>query len=742
MNIMAAIGCLALFAPVAERASEQREYRAIRTIDRIVVDGRASERTWQRAAVDDRFVEQQPKLGAKPDVRTSIRVAYDDLALYVLVDAQATPGELRVRTLRRDNEGIFADDAVYVKIDANHDHRNGYLFGVNAEGAQIDALGLDDGRELVLQWDGVWEAEVERRDDGYTAEFRIPLAILGIKRASERTLGLHVSRDRPRGNATYDWRLIVPPRSRMAASQFGDLTGLRHLEARRAIEYTPYALARTTLRPGFSVDPRLRPNIANGGDVRVQIGAGSYVEASLLTDFAQVEADEVQVARDRFPLFFPERRPFFLNGLDVFEFGLPREAQLLFSRRIGLVDGSPIALLGGAKVYGRAGSLAYGVLHVQTLGSPSVPSRGVAASPPDSVSVGRVRVRLAPSFNLGLLAMGRHRFGEADADHAAGGIDGLLLSRDGHFRWYSVAAGTFNQYPARAAEDGASAADVATSATRELGSSAATQAEYRGLFVRPLLSWSWSDRGFDPALGFYRRTGTSKQTAGLSLVPRPRRLGLREVTFGPSFTIETDAAYTRRIGQQLQGFAEASWRNGVELLYGVVSFVDDVAQPFVLYGHEIEARRYHGLRHLVEIESPERRAVEAELAYEYIELFGGRVHQPSAAVTARAGKHFTVAGAYTHRVGYLDNRERRLNFGFANANVDVAITRSLAFDVLLRVDLSPEEPRVGMQTRLRWRFAPGSDLFVVYRSDHPLHGAAFHELTVKVAVYLRALVGR
>src|SRR5690606_26286012 len=168
-------------------------------------------------------------------------------------------------------------------------------------------------------------------------------------------------RDHPSRNATYDWALIVPPRSPMAASQFGDLTGLRNSQAQRAIEFTPYMLLRTDLEPRWTLDPRRRPNYAAGGDLRVQIGAGSYVEASLLTDFAQVEADEVQVARDRFPLFFPERRPFFINGLDVFNFGRPGEAQLFFSRRIGLVDGRPVPILGGLKVYGRSGIVSYGI---------------------------------------------------------------------------------------------------------------------------------------------------------------------------------------------------------------------------------------------------------------------------------------------------------------------------------------------------------------------------------------------
>ena len=313
-----------------------RAYRAMRAVDAITVDGRATERTWQLAPPDDRFTERQPEVGAEPPLRTTVRVAYDDSNLYVFIECESEPGDVIVRTLRRDNGGIYDDDTVTVKIDPSNNNRDAVALGVNAEGAQIDSLALDDGGQWITEWDAVWFAETVRRDDGYTVEYQIPFAILGIKSAKEKVIGFNISRDHPRRNATYDWRLFVPPRSPMSASQFGDVTGLRDVQAQRAIELTPYALARTNLQPEFTVDPRRRPNLATGGDLRLQVGEASYIEASFNTDFAQVEADEVQVARDRFPLFFPERRPFFINGLDAFNFGRPSEAQLFFSRRVGL----------------------------------------------------------------------------------------------------------------------------------------------------------------------------------------------------------------------------------------------------------------------------------------------------------------------------------------------------------------------------------------------------------------------
>ncbi len=178
-------------------------------------------------------------------------------------------------------------------------------------------------------------------------------------------------------------------------------------------------------------------------------------------------------------------------------------------------------------------------------------------------------------------------------------------------------------------------------------------------------------------------------------------------------------------------------------------FVDEVQDDFTLYLHTVEADRYAGFRNRVFAGAPSRRAFGGGISYEFIELFGGRAHQPSANVTLRLGKHFTVRADYTHLVGRLRDDGEDFDFGFANGNVDIAITRNLAFDNLVRLDLSPGAQRVGMQSRIRWRFLPGSDLFLVYRNDLPLGSglqdalprANFHELTLKVAYYLRSFVG-
>jgi hypothetical protein len=295
--------------------------------------------------------------------------------------------------------------------------------------------------------------------------------------------------------------------------------------------------------------------------------------------------------------------------------------------------------------------------------------------------------------------------------------------------------------------DASGAATAGRDPIADVGSSASSSLEYRGLYVRPGLFWLWSDEDFDPKLGFYRRPGSSRQEAKIDFAPRPVVWGLREVVFGPKYSIETTPEYDQRLTQNATARVQANWGNGSQLGYEVGHFIDDVQAPFELYLYEVPAQRYTGFRHRANANTPGRRALEANVSYEYIELFGGIAHQPSAQLTARLGKHVTLSGRYTHLIGHLADEAQDFNFGFANGNADFAITRNLAFDNLLRVDLSPGNERVGLQSRLRWRYMPGSDLFVVYRTNQPVgtdpidvNRSPFHELTVKLTVYLRAFL--
>jgi hypothetical protein len=734
-----------------------RSVEAVRTQEEMKIDGAADEAVWNAAPHGRGFQEREPNLGGEPEFATSFQVAYDENFLYVLVRADIPADQVRVRTLQRDSFGIFGDSTISVKLDPHHDRRSAVNLAVNADGAQVDIMSLEDGRVGIREWDAVWEAEVGRRDDGYDAEFKIPFAILGIKGGKASTMGIDITRDEPIRNATFDWRLIVPPRHPVSASSFGTLTGLTNVKAQRALEFTPYLAASTDFEPVFRLDPRRRANLAAGADARLQVGAGSYVEASVLTDFAQVEADQVQVANDRFPLFFPERRPFFINGLDVFNFGRPREAQLFFSRRIGLDGGAPTPIAGGVKAYGRSGPISYGVLNVQTLrrlphDQAEEDDESFERVAPENFTVARVRMQTGRYASLGILGVGKHRVGEADHDLLSGGIDGELRALEGKLRTYAFIATNYSQVTAQEAEideiDG-TLLSPATPADEKVGYSAHALAEYQGLYVRPGINWIWSDEQFEAPLGFYRRPGTASQSAWIKFAPRPRFWGLREVEFGPRGNVTTDPLYTDILTRDWGHNFRMRWRVPWSLSYDVSYLQDEVFDAFEIYGYEVAPKEYAGFRHGAGLSSPGRQFISADFNYNYSQRFGGEAHEFRGKLRLRASKHFSLEGTYTHLLGHLEDEASSFDFGYLNGTVLVAIHRNLIWDNLVRYSLQPSNERVGLQSRIRWRYMPGSDIFLVYRNDIPLEEAAaaedasnFHSLTLKATFYLRMLLRR
>jgi hypothetical protein len=722
--------------------------------EEMTVDGRGDEPVWSRAAVGDRFMERTPELGGEPPVRTTFQVAYDSNGLYVLVRADTT-GDPIVRTLQRDSFGVFADDSIALKIDAHHDRRSAVTLAVNADGTQVDTLTLEDGRVGIREWDAVWKAVAHRREGGFDVEFWVPFAILGVKGGKSITMGLDVTRDDPIRQATYDWRLIVPPRHPVSASSFGTLTGLEDITAQRALEFTPYVAASTDFTPVFRFDPRRRANLAAGGDARIQIGTGSYVEASVLTDFAQVEADQVQVARDRFPLFFPERRPFFINGLDVFNFGRQREGQLFFSRRIGLDAGLPVPIAGGVKAYGRTGPVSYGVLNVQTLRQlPHDDEFGEdEGTPPENFSVGRIRVQTGKLASVGLLVAGKQRFGTPEDGAFSGGVDGEIRALGGKLRTYAFAATTYldrGEIAEELDEDG-NVETEATPAEERADASGHLYVEYQGLYVRPRASWLWSGENFEAPLGFYRRPGTAKQDARIEFAPRPRAWGLREIVVGPRTSFTTNPDYSELLTHEHGGGIEFRFRNPWQFEYRLRWNSDQVQDDFDLYTHTVPAATYTGWRHEFELESPRRNAISGRLNYQRLQLFGGEAQQFRINGNVRLSKHFTVSADYTHLIGQLAGADQVFNFGFLNGTVLAAINPRWVWDNLVRLNLEPGSETLGLQSRLRWRYRPGSDVFLVYRNSLPLGPMPtdpeeivdpFHSLTLKVTFYLRALLRR
>lgn len=324
---------------------------AQRTSTALVIDGKDNDEVWRTAAVIRDFRTFQPTEDSAPSFPTEARVAYDAHNIYIFVRAfDSHPDSIKKLLARRDVR--ICCDQIKVVIDSYHDRRTGFEFAVNPGGVKRDYAMYGDDQQEDDAWDGVWEVATQVDSLGWTAEFRIPLSQLRYAHAPTNTFGFAIWRDIDRhGGERVAWP-VYRPSKRGFVSQLGDLVGLDGLEAPRRLELAPYVVAKNVPAPGFERDQKFD----GGADIKYGITSNITVDATVNPDFGQVEADPSVVNLTSFETFYQERRPFFVEGTGIFNFGVDcnivncRGEGLFYSRRIGH---DPSRIIGAAKITGR-----------------------------------------------------------------------------------------------------------------------------------------------------------------------------------------------------------------------------------------------------------------------------------------------------------------------------------------------------------------------------------------------------
>jgi len=364
MHKVVVMTALTLVAAAGAHAqvSVTRTLRIERIQTEIRVDGRLDEPVWSQIAPESGFVQTEPLEGQPVSERTEARIFYDDRNLYFAFWCyDSEPAKMIARFDTHDARTY--SDSVNIFLDPYGDRRTGYFFSVNARGVQFDGVmaegsGGDDPVDDT--WDGIWQSAARLEDSGWSAEVAIPFK--SIRFAPSQTWGINLGRDIVRKNETANWQLVARFDGFMRPSKAGLLEGIGDVEPGRNIEVIPYASSR--IRRG-AFDAREDGEKYEGGvDVRWGVLPNATVNLTVNPDFADTEADEINISISRFELFFPEKRTFFNEGANFFATPL----DLFFTRRVGarLPDGQPQRILLGAKLTGKVGPWSLGLLEART----------------------------------------------------------------------------------------------------------------------------------------------------------------------------------------------------------------------------------------------------------------------------------------------------------------------------------------------------------------------------------------
>ncbi len=438
--LIAAVAGKAL-AQTASSSAPRPVAQAIELVTSPVIDGNVlDDPAWQGAEPITDFWQIQPDAGQPASQRTAVYVGYTATALHIGVVAyDDEPLEIISTDSRRDSS-LDDTDSIKVLIDGLLDRQNGYIFGTNPAGIEFDGqISREGAGQFVfggqggfnLNWDAPWTVKSQVSDIGWSTEMEIPFTSLRFGRGEIQEWGFNFERRIRRNNEVAFWAPMSQDRSLFRVSEAGSIQGIR-VPRQRNLQFTPYVLGKA--QRGGSLSGTETDEEA-GFDLKYSISPSLTLDATYNTDFAQVEVDDQQINLDRFSLFFPEKRPFFLENAGQFTVGNPREVELFFSRRIGIgTSGRQTPIDGGLRLSGKLG----GTTNVGLLFMSSEAVAGFASG--NKYAVARVNQELANRSSVGFLIVNRDGDGSllgngSDDENQTYAIDGrwgigenLLLS--------------------------------------------------------------------------------------------------------------------------------------------------------------------------------------------------------------------------------------------------------------------------------------------------------------------------
>ena len=534
-----------------------------------LIDGEVlDDPAWTQVPAIQEMWQTQPNVGQPGSEKTEIRIAYDDANFYVgVICYDSAPERLVVSDARRDADLTNTDAFMFI-LDTYHDLQNGFVFGTNPIGIEYDAQVDNEGQGnfnanrqqggtiggFNINWDASWDVSTKVTEYGWVAEFVIPFRTLRYKTGENVTWGFNFRRNIRKTNEIDYWAPIPIGFTLNRLSLAGDLTNL-DLKSPGNLKFIPYLLnqnSKVSNREG--IDSKFEV----GADLKYSISPSVTLDLTYNTDFAQVEVDEEQVNLDRFNLFFPEKRPFFLENAGLFGVGSPGEVDLFFSRRIGIGEsGQAVPIIGGTRLSGRINKTSVGILSMFT--------EGIAESniSQNNFSVARVNHEFGGRSALGAAFIGR--FG---MDHIEGDQN-QTFALDG--KWGLGKKARLSGYLAKSNTPG----------IEEKDHSLKLQADYQWNNWELTGAYTEVGEGFNPEVGFLLREAFRKPEFRVLYHWRPQQkfAGLLELRPHVSYRSYWD----------FNGFLETSylhidnhweWVSGLEIHTGINYTVEGVKQDF------------------------------------------------------------------------------------------------------------------------------------------------------------------
>mgnify|MGYP003632370221 FL=1 len=677
-----------------------------------MIDGNIlKDEVWQKIKPFGGLLQSQPNYGQMASERTEIRIAYTEHTFYLAVVCyDSDPDGLVVSDARRDAL-LDNTDAFLFIVDTYKDNQNGFIFGTNSLGVEYDAQVDNEGQGnqntnrqqggtiggFNLNWDGSWKVRTSVHDEGWSAEFAIPLRTIRFQPGKD--WGINFRRNIRKTNEIVYWSPMPIGFNLNRLSLAGTLTGL-NLKTPRNLKVIPYVLGQ--LAKDFEAnDPKAKFTPEVGGDIKFSITPSLTLDLTYNTDFAQVEVDEQQVNLDRFNLFFPEKRPFFLENAGLFSVGSPGEVDLFFSRRIGIGDdGNIVPIIGGARLSGKLDRTNVGLL---TMFTDEVEDVGIQKN---NFTVARVNHEFKGRSALGAAFINRSGIGVDDDFNSTIALDGKLgLGRKARMTgFYARTNGpmdTINEHSFRLKTDYIWNSWEIGGGYTEVG------------------------EGFNPEVGFLQRSAFRKPEARILYHYRPKNEN--------SVILELRPHISYNSFWNFEGFQETSYthidnhwefKSGMEIHTGLNLTTEGVLDPFEISdGVTVLPGTYRHSESQLVFFTNKSNPVSVNIRSVIGGSFGGKRYQQSATLSVRLGDKFNSDFIYLYNNYQLPVGDFTANI--FRSQMTYSFRPNLYVQSLVQNNSANELWAVNL--RLGWLQRANTGLFVVYnynvREGDPLNNS-------------------
>lgn len=669
---------------------------------KIILDGQINEPFWQNIPPFDDFLMQEPIEGSLPTERTAIRLAYDTENLYIAVVLyDANPSEIKAFQKKRD-AAVDTDDSFSWIFDTYLDKRNAYKFTITPKGLKSDALiSTGQGSTINKDWDGIWHLRTQIGDFGWSAEIKIPFRTLNFPK-DQATWGVNFKREIRRKNETVLWSGHKLNQGIDRPQNAGLLVGLDNISQGIGLEAKPFAIIRNE-KVG---DNASKTKASAGFDVNYNITTNLKASLTINTDFAETEVDDRQINLTRFPLRFPEKRDFFLEGAGIYSYAPRSGVNPYFSRSIGLRNGQPIPIKYGARILGRVGGIDMALLQVRTGETAEVNA--------ENFTVARLKKNLGKESTLGFVytrrgteegeqpiefLQNRHTYGADLAWNTSTFLSNKNLQFQAFFTFHN---------PAFTDDKSSNILDRSSRGFR---------------FNFPNQPWfahcSYREfgTGFDPGVGFNRRNAFRRIEPSIGFAPIFQKSTiLRQVTTRVSFENLWDLGFKLLTQNLRMTLADIRFESGARASLLLTRNYERLESDFDILRDEsiiIPLEEYTNWILRVRLNTAVYRKLVGTFDVERGGFWSGT------RTTWRLGTILRPFSGLNLSVNYAYSKVRLMEGNFSTSLLQFQggydITPYLSLSSILQFDNISKV--LGMNHRFRWIITPGSDVFIVYNQN-------------------------